>query len=148
MPANVPWIRRLTYRYADGTLLKLENNEAPVFGAIFEGDQGRLVMHRGRWNTIPIAISQQPIGEGDLRLHESDHHFQNWIDCIKSREKPAAHEEIGHRSCTVCQLGNVARHLGRKVRWDPEREIFPGDDEANELLDRPRRAGYRLPEVI
>ena len=148
VPANAPWIRKLTYRYADGTLLKLENNEAPVFGAIFEGDKGKLVMHRGRWNTIPIAISKEPIRDGDLHLYKSDRHFQNWIDCIKSRQKTAADEEIGHRSCTVCQLGNVARQLGRKVCWDPEKEIFPGDDQANALLDRTQRAPYLLPDTI
>ena len=148
VPANVPWIRKLTYRYADGTLLKLENDTAPVFGAIFVGDKGTLVMHRGRWNTIPIAISKEPIRDSDIRLHKSDHHFQNWIDCIKSRQKPAAHEEIGHRTCTLCHLGNIARRLGRKVHWDPETEICPDDDEANALLSRPQRAPYALPDPV
>ncbi len=146
--ANAPWIRRLTYRYADGTLLRLEGNDAPVFGAIFVGEKGKLVMHRGRWNTIPISISQEPIRDSDLHLHRSDHHFQNWIDCIKSREKPAAHEEIGHRSCSLCHLGNIARQLGRKIRWNPDDETFPGDDEANALLERPQRAPYQLPDSV
>ena len=85
--------------------------------------------------------------EGDVRLYKSDHHFQNWIDCIKSRQKPVADVEIGHRACTICHLANIARQLRRKVRWDATTETFPGDDEANALLDRPRRKGYELPET-
>ena len=145
MPGNVPWIRKLTYRYANGTLLKLENDDAPVFGAIFIGDKGKLIMHRGRWNTLPIAISKEPIKDTDIRLHKSDHHFQNWIDCIKSRKKPAADIQIGHRTCTIFQIGGIARRVGRKLRWDPKKETFPGDDEANSYLKRAQRDSYRLP---
>ncbi|MDZ7616371.1 MAG: gfo/Idh/MocA family oxidoreductase, partial [Patescibacteria group bacterium] len=53
-----------------------------------------------------------------------------------------------HRACTVCQLGAIARQLGRKLTWDPEKEVFPGDDEANSYLERPQRKPYQLPEVI
>ena len=55
--------------------------------------------------------------------------------------------EIGHRSITVCHLANIARELGRKLRWDPEKELFPDDEEANRKLDRPRRKGYELPDL-
>jgi hypothetical protein len=54
--------------------------------------------------------------------------------------------EIGHRSTTVCHLGNIARWVGRPLKWDPEREIFPGDEEANKHLERPMRKPYALPE--
>ena len=74
--------------------------------------------------------------------------MRNWIDCIKSREKPIADVEIGHRSTTVCHLGNIARWLGRRVKWDPEKEEFIGDDAANKLLDRPRRKPWTMPESI
>jgi hypothetical protein len=81
-------------------------------------------------------------------LYESKHHFQNWLDCIKTREKPAADVEIGHRACTICHLGGIAREVGRRLTWDPGREIFPGDDDANALLQRPQRKPFQLPEVI
>ena len=74
-------------------------------------------------------------------------HIQNWLDCIKSRKLPNADVEIGHRSISVCHLVNITRELDRKLQWDPEKEQFVGDDEANKLLDRPRRAGFELPEV-
>ncbi len=155
----------VTMRYANGVLVKLQHScagpgippwkskDEPVdaasqFGAIFVGDKGTLIEHRGRFNTKPIAISQEPIKKTDTHLYNSGHHFQNWINCIKSRERCAADIEIGHRTCTLCHLVNIARQLGRKLRWDPQREIFPDDAEANALLDRPQRAPYQLPETV
>ena len=154
----------VTFRYADGVLLKLAHSStpmgtsgydsgetpedpAPVFGAIFHGEKGTMVMHRGRFNTKPIALSKEPIGESDLHLFKSDHHFQNWIDSIKSREKPAADIEIGHRTCTICQLANIARWTGRRLKWDPKAETFVGDAGADAYLEREQRAGYRMPPV-
>jgi predicted dehydrogenase len=153
---------KVTLRYANGVLLKLDQSGdadrrlakepglelASAFGAIFYGDEGFLVMHRGRFNTRPISISQEPIHETDIHLYKSDHHFQNWIDCIRSRRQPAADVEIGHRTCTVCHLANIARWTGRRLRWDPKQEIFPGDGQANALLERAQRAPYQLPNVI
>jgi hypothetical protein len=74
--------------------------------------------------------------------------MRNWLDCIKSRQRPVADVEIGHRSATVCHLGNIARWSGRRLRWDPVQEKFPDDSEANAYLDRPRRKPYELPETI
>ena len=74
-------------------------------------------------------------------------HVENWFDCIRSREKPNADVEIGHRTSSICHLITITRLLGRPLKWDPEAETFPGDDEANALLDRPRRKGWELPEL-
>ena len=74
-------------------------------------------------------------------------HLQNWFDCIRSRQDPVAPVEVGHRSVTVCHLAGIARELGRKLRWDPIAETFPDDEEARELIDRPRRRGWELPAL-
>lgn len=74
-------------------------------------------------------------------------HMQNWFDCIRSRQKPIADVEIGHRSATVCHLGNIARWTGKKLKWDPAKEQFD-DAEANIYLDRVRRKPYELPETV
>jgi predicted dehydrogenase len=134
------------YRYANGVVLKLDNGNPG--GGIFIGDKGKIEIFRGRVTSNPEEIVKEPIRDDELHLYKSTNHVGNWIDCIRSREKPVADVEIGHRSTTVCHLGNIARWLGRKLRWDPEKEIFPGDDEANQYLDRPRRKPYELPEVI
>ncbi len=134
------------YRYANGVTLKLDNGNAG--GGIFIGEGGKIEIFRGRVTSNPAEIVKEPIRDDEIHLYKSDNHVRNWLDCIRSREKPVADVEIGHRSTTVCHLGNIARWVGRKLRWDPEKEVFPGDDEANTCLDRPRRKPYQLPEVI
>jgi predicted dehydrogenase len=134
------------YRYANGITLKLDDGNPG--GAIFLGDAGKIEIFRSRVTSNPPAIVQEPIKESEIHLYRSDNHVQNWIDCIRSREKPVADVEIGHRSITVAHLGNIARWLGRRLKWDPVQEIFPGDEEANRYLDRPRRKGYQLPDPV
>jgi hypothetical protein len=84
--------------------------------------------------------------EGDGWIAQG--HVQNWFDCIKTRRRPNADVEIGHRTATVCQLLVIAKQLGRRLNWNPEREEFVGDEEANRLLDRPRWRGWQLPESV
>ena len=73
--------------------------------------------------------------------------MQNWLDCIKTREKPVADVEAGHRAVNLCHLINICRELGRKVRWNPDQEQFAGDPAANALMDRLRRKGFELPAI-
>ena len=138
---------QVSFRYADGVVVKLQTDSRVLGGGHFIGEKGELVMTRGKFNTIPISISQEPLTDSDLRLYQSDNHLQNFIDCMKSRERCAADVEIGHRTATICHLSGIARRLGRPLRWDPEKEVFPGDDEANTYLDRPKRAPYQLPDL-
>ena len=139
---------QVSFRYAGGVVVKLQTDDRVLGGGHFIGEKGELVMTRGKFNTIPISISQEPLTDSDVRLHKSDNHLQNFIDCIKSRKKCVADVEIGHRTATVCHLSGIARRLGRPLRWDPEKEVFPGDDEANTYLDRPKRAPYQLPDPV
>jgi hypothetical protein len=73
----------------------------------------------------------------------SDDHHQNFLDCMRSREKPIADVEIGHRSATVCHLGNLVARLGRPVQWNPETETIVDDDEAAAMVDRPYREPWK-----
>lgn len=130
------------YRYADGTLLRLDNG--PLGGAIFVGEKGKISIDRARVVGEPKEILEEPLGEGSKRLYAVNDHMGDWFDCMRTRKLPVADVEIAHRSCTVCHLGNIARWVGRKLRWDPEKETFPGDAEANAHLDRPRRKGYEI----
>ncbi len=133
------------YRYADGVTVKLDNGNPG--GAIFVGTEGKIEIFRGRITSNPAELVDEQLTDADIRLGQSDHHMQHWLDCIKTRQKPIADVEIGHRSATVCHLGNIARLLGRRLLWDPVREQFADDEQANMLLDRPRRNGYELPEL-
>jgi len=138
--------RRVHFRYAGGVTVTLDNG--PGGGAIFIGEKGKLTIDRGRVKSEPEEIALEPIRDEEIRLYKSDNHMQNWFDSMKSRRAPVADVEIGHRSTTVCHLGNIARWLGRKLRWNPETEMFSGDEEANALLQRPQRKPYQLPEVV
>ena len=66
-------------------------------------------------------------------------HARNFIDCVKSRQQPASSLEEEHRVATACHLANISLRLGRKVRWDAEREEIVGDPEASAMLTRPYR---------
>ena len=140
--------------YADGPPVRFEipENKGPMGGAIFTGTECKMEINRNNFKTNPKdfvkdapnpAVGEKWEGDGWIARP----HIQNWLDCIKSRERPNADVEIGHRSISVCHLVNITRELNRKLTWDPVAEKFVGDEEANKFLDRPRRTGFELPEV-
>ena len=132
---------QVTFRYGNGVTLKMTGGP---LGGTFLGEKGKISIDSGGISSDPPEIAQQALKQAEGQRQVG--HLQNWLDCIKSREEPAADVEIGHRAATVCHLGNIARWVGRRLRWDPEKEIFPGDDEANTYLDRPTRKPYQLPD--
>jgi predicted dehydrogenase len=69
-------------------------------------------------------------------------HVRNFIDCVKSRQAPLADVEDGHRTVTACHLANISLRLGRKIRWDAEKEQIVGDPEAASWLERPYRSPW------
>lgn len=133
----------VSFRYANGVVVHLDGKSSGG-GGLFEGEKGKISVVRDKFQTWPEDIGKEPLGDGDVRLYKSDNHLANWVECIRTRKRPIADVEIGHRSTTMCHLGNIARWTGRKLRWDPEKETFVGDDEANGLLERPMRAPYNL----
>jgi predicted dehydrogenase len=134
---------KVNFRYASGVLVKLDN-EGPPGGGLFIGERGKMLVTRDKFEASPAEIAKEPLKKGDVHLYKSNNHLGNWIDCIRSRKKPIADVEIGHRSATMCHLGNIARWTGRRLRWDPAKEVFVGDDKANALLQRPMRKPYNL----
>jgi hypothetical protein len=71
--------------------------------------------------------------------------MRDWLDSMRTRREPLAPAEFGHRSVSLSHLANITRHLNRKLRWNPDKESFEGDAEANTFLTRPRRKGFELP---
>jgi predicted dehydrogenase len=142
------------WRYRNGVTLVMDDTfgkqpgkpapKAPGFGAIVHGEKGVAIVDRGKFTSDPPELAKEAI----KNVTNRESHVENWLDCIKSRELPNADIEIGHRSATVCHLGNIARWTNRKLRWDPAGERFVGDAEANEHLDRARRKPYELPESV
>jgi predicted dehydrogenase len=142
----------VSMKYKVGPTVHFVRKETPMGGAVFFGSECKLEVNRNLFRANPADFVKdapdpavQAKWEGDGWIARP--HIQNWLDCIKSRELPNADVEVGHRSISVCHLLNITRELGRKLHWDPEKEQFVGDDEANKLLDRPRREGFELPTV-
>ncbi|MBP7828006.1 MAG: Gfo/Idh/MocA family oxidoreductase [Verrucomicrobia bacterium] len=138
---------KVFFKYANGVVLEPSADpKPPGFGAIFISDQVNFRLDRGRCESDPedIAIDLMRQRPRDY----DDSHVRDWLRCIKTRQLPRADIEIGHRSATICHLGNIARWVGRKLRWDPVREEFIGDAEANKYLDRERRRPWVLPEKV
>jgi predicted dehydrogenase len=139
----------INYKYANGVVLTLGAIDPRLGGgATFIGDKGRITIFRGGYECDPKGLDEDPLPAGATRVDKSDNHMQNFYDCVRSRKDPIMNVESGHRVATLCHLGNIARWLGRRLGWDPEKEIFPGDDEANQLIDVPKRKGYELPEQV
>ena len=126
----------LTYRYANGITMtheKWEWNNA----IHFIGTEGELKVQRGKLETSPVALKDKGIGEHEKHVYKSEDHYKDFISAMKLRSKPICDVETGHRTATVCNIGNIAYQLKRKLQWDPVKEQFKNDAEANALLGRP-----------
>ncbi|MCL2305028.1 MAG: Gfo/Idh/MocA family oxidoreductase [Planctomycetaceae bacterium] len=138
---------RLKYRFANGVTVHLGKDgvESNRGGAIFIGDKAKAEIFRARVTSNPQELTDEYFKEhADVKLPS---HVSNWLECIPERKRPMGDFESGHRTATICHLLNIARYLGRSLKWDPINETFPGDAEANKCLVRSHRKGYELPEV-
>lgn len=131
----------LKFTYANG----IEMIHGGPSGCTFEGELGTIYVDRGKLESTPEAIVKAPLAAGDKRVEHATDHGRNWLDAIKSRQKPICDVEIGHRTASVCHLANLGYQLGRKLTWDPVVERFAGDDEANGLLNREPRDPWKIP---
>jgi predicted dehydrogenase len=143
--------------YADGVRM-IVSDEFPN-GIKFEGSKGWVFVSRGNESVTgsdPVAklkdaqalsasdpkIITSIIGPDEIHLYESKDHHGNWLDCVRSRQQPIAPIEVGHRACSSCLLHHLAMKLKRRLFWDPLKERFKNDDEANSMLSRPQRWPY------
>jgi predicted dehydrogenase len=143
--------------YANGVHM-LVSGEFPN-GVKFEGTEGWIFVSRGNeavTSSDPVArlkdaqalsasepkILTSVIGPSEVHLPESRDHHGNWLEAIRTRQQPIAPVEVAHRSCSACLLHHIAMKAKRKLRWDPHRERFRDDDEANAMLSRPQRWPY------
>ncbi len=144
---EVPEQSEIIYTYDDGIKVICEQGAAKAGpNVLFEGEKGSIAVSRGKIDSTPPEILKEPLKPGDVHLYVSKNHHKNWLDCIKSRALPICDVEIGHRSATVCHLGNIAIRTGRKLTWDPVAQAIIGDAEAAKMLGRTYRAPWHLPE--
>ncbi len=129
-------------RYANGVELVLKTDQGGPMR--FEGTDGWIQLQRDELTSSPESVKDSTIGPDEIHLYKSKGHHRNFVDCVKAHQETAAPIEVGHRSTSVCHLGNIAMTLKRKLHWDPETERFKNDDEANRMLARAMRSPWHL----
>jgi predicted dehydrogenase len=134
------------YTYANGVTMRMRTRTDGIYDGniIFRGDKGTLDVSRSKLKSDPEGILKEEIGAGETRLYKSRDHFGNWIACVKTREAPVSELAIGHKTTNLCNIGNIAMQLQRRLAWDPAKEVFAGDAMANRLLSRPMRGPWSL----
>jgi len=162
-PANGLWDVHGDFKtegvYANGVRM-IVSGEFPN-GIRFEGSEGWIFVSRGNERVTasdpgaklkdatalaasdPKLISSV-IGPDEIHLYESKDHHGNWLECMRTRKQTIAPVEVAHRSCSACLLHHIAMKTNRKLYWDPVRERFKNDDEANAMLARHQRWPYAL----
>ncbi len=144
----------VTYTYANGVVHTCKSTTASEWwggvkdpkgqqhGIKFIGSDGWIWVTRGTIQASHPAILEEELPESAPRVYASSDHMGNFIDCVKSRKTTICPAEVGHRSASLCHLGVISIRLGRKLNWDPAREHFVGDTEANQFVARPMRQPY------
>jgi len=133
---------RFDCRYAEGFTMIVAGPFKD--GVRFEGSKGWVYVNHRELDAEPKSILKSVIGTDEIRLYKSDDHKGNFLDCIRTRSEAASPAKIAQRSVSVGHLGLIAIRLGRKVKWNPVKEQFVNDSEADRLLSRPMRSPWHL----
>lgn len=142
---NVPMEYKFICKYANGIVMTVADNKQIPEGTKWYGETGKWIyVNRGKLEANPPSVLKEVIGSNEIKLYESRDHRQNFLDCVKSRKETIAPAEVGHRSISVGLLGEIAMLTERKLRWDPEKETFLDDEQANRMLSRPMRGPWHL----
>lgn len=160
-PPETGLVPSLTYKYADGVILQVVNwklepdkhfvpegwdvaTRLEAFGALYVGQDGWIhVGRRGFLKSYPEEILDQPTPGVEPGQTAPNHH-KNWLECIRTRQSTACGAEIGCVSTIVSHLGCIAHWTGRTLHWDPVREEFAHDKQANLLRSRPMRPPWQV----
>lgn len=131
-----------THIYASG--VRVERVDEGLSAMIeFHGTRGHVFVSRDNFlRTDPPELATRSLRAQEVHLYASDNHHSDFFSAVRTRQRPIADVEVGHRSATIGHLNNIAEALGRPVRWDPVKEEIVDDSVAASFLDRPRRAPY------
>jgi predicted dehydrogenase len=144
---ETPDTTEIKYTYANGVVMTCRqkpNTKSNEQGTEFIGDKGSLFVYRGGIVANPKELLKDVELPKIVSSQANISHVNNFFDCVKSRQKPAADVSIGHRSATVCHLGNIAVRTNKKITWDPNSETIVGDPEAAKWLMKEYRKPWTL----
>ncbi|MGD0262486.1 MAG: Gfo/Idh/MocA family oxidoreductase [Verrucomicrobiota bacterium] len=158
---NVHGPYHIEAKYANGITMIIDNKFNN--GIRFEGADGWIFVTRRSGKVTasdPVSafgkaldasdpkILNSKIGPNEYHSHPSNEHHGDWLASIQTRQPAATNPEQAHRSTSACILGWISMKLGRNLRWDPVKEAFAGDDQANAMLSRPQRAPYGIDRLL
>ncbi len=137
----------IQWKYANGTIMTSETwDDKMSKGVKFWGEKGWIEITREMYNASDPKFLPPKQTDAKGPYETKVPHYENFIDCVRKRTDPIASVDIGHSSCTVCNLGNIAVELNRTIKWDPAKEEFVDDKDgaATKLLHYTYRDGYTL----
>ena len=142
LPPSASPYESLTYRYDNGVEM-IHKNVGHGQSVKIYGENGWIMVKRGQFlasspEFMPTDVNQKAVYETNVP------HYQSFIDSIRSRRDPSVPVEVGHSSCVVCTIGNIAYELDRTLEWNPIVQKFMGDEEANSKLHYEYRKPYTL----
>ena len=142
LPPSASPYESLTYRYDNGIEM-IHKNVGHGQSVKIYGENGWIMVKRGQLlasspDFMPTDVDQKAVYETNVP------HYQSFIDSIRSRRDPSVPVEVGHSSCVVCTIGNIAYELNRPLEWNPIVQKFMGDAEANSKLHYEYREPYKL----
>ncbi|MBW8041481.1 MAG: Gfo/Idh/MocA family oxidoreductase [Planctomycetes bacterium] len=133
------------FNYASGLRMSFSNTGNPnKQGCQFEGDKGWVHVNRGGIWAEPVSLLKVKIKPDEVNLHESVNHHADFIKSVRSRRDPVSPVESGHKASYLGLITDIAARVKRKIKWDPGKEVFLNDLEANRFLSRPMRSPWHL----
>jgi len=137
----------LMYQYRSGVSMQVMSGGTSIG---FQGTEGwiQCLGWRGELEASKDSILNVELKGSDSTLYTAESEHRNFIDCVKSRKETFVPVEVGHRTASALHIGNIAMQLDRKVNWDPEKEAFINDAEANALRSRESRDPWKLENLV
>jgi len=133
----------LTYEYKNGTIMTHEKWEWDN-AVWFIGTEGEIKVARRKLETTPASLKDKVIGESEKHVYKSENHYKDFLNAMRTRTRPISDVEVGHRTASVCNIGNIAYELKRPLEWNPKKEVFKNDAAANALLSRPLLSEWKI----
>jgi predicted dehydrogenase len=136
---------RVTAKYPGGVVMTIAGGYKEIRGGTkWIGDDGWIWVNRNGLEAEPAGLLASEIKPGEIQLKKSPGHYEEFIECVKSRQPTLTPAAVALRSATPGWLGQIAMLTKRKIRWDPERQRILKDAAAEKLLSRSMRAPWRL----
>jgi predicted dehydrogenase len=133
------------FDYVSGLRMSFSDTGNPnKQGCQFEGDKGWVHVNRGGIWAEPASLLQVKIKPDEVHLHESANHHADFLNSVRTRSDPVSPVEAGHKASYLGLITDIAGRAKRKLKWDPVKEKFIGDEEANRMLSRPMRSPWHL----